>query len=270
MMNKPAVRQENYQELYEYYLSYQPNKYKSELGYLGMHLATRSRVHFQDDSKAQIEHHLKNGVQLILTPNHVSDFDQFVIAGLAHSQKVLRPLRGETIIPAKYDLFGGKPKVQFIQDFFDEHGLIDLMGAIPTFRTPSGVVLTPEQEELQVDSTLALGRLTEFLMIERGKHLAMYPEGTRNKNAPRTVQRLRNGVGHTAVNVGQHAKVAIVPVGVSYEEDFTLGINRPEVVIGELILGDFVSVGAVLEELHPAMQNVVDLAYAFSDERLAA
>lgn len=259
-MKKPPVTLENYETVYEYYRNYQPPRLAAKLGYRAMHMAFPANVHYARDAEAQIGGLLDEGVRLILSANHQSDNDQYVIAGLAHSQPVLRQLRGETFIPSKAPLFRS-PALR--------RG-VDIMGAIPAFRDADvrgSDEVSEETRLLQKAAKEGLLSTATYLMLERHKHMGIFPEGTRNTGDSTTLLKLRDGIAQIACRVSEAAAVAVVPVGVSYDCNGFEHTRSPEVVILRPIIGDFDNPQALMGQLQPAMENAVLRADNFSYRR---
>lgn len=67
--------------------------------------------------------------------------------------------------------------------------------------------------------------VTESLMrfninkINQGSNLAMFPEGTRNKNSLRDIQPLKSGLARIALGVKDPGNLLVVPLGFAYRKD---------------------------------------------------
>lgn len=265
MMPKPRVTLENQQEVYDFYRGYRPNPKVANMGYMAMNAIFRPQVHFLDDAQESIAEMLPRGTRFVIAANHSSVNDQYVIAGMAHGERVLRPLKANTFIPSKAELFDETTTRHTLL----RHG-IDLMGAVPVFRASTSLskdqAPTPEQVDLHAQAVQSLFDVS-VERIEQGQNMAIFPEGTRNNEDPRKLQKIKQGIGNIVCAVSHNTPLAIVPVGISYGEGVDRQTTGPEVVISEPIMRQFEDPMHVLEVLEPRMQQVLDLAFDLTDSR---
>lgn len=206
MPEKLSLKPQNFDQIYSSYEQFEPNPIVQKLGFLAMHKLYESELHFQNSSDEIITNHLDNGGNLILAPNHQSNADIPTVAALAHT-KVFERVRGNTIIPAKVDMFKWPLVGQFIPH----------MQAHPTFRSK-------DFDDSHYSRILKM-EITERLMrfninkINHGSNLAMFPEGTRNKKNPRDIQPLKAGLARIALGVNNPENLLIVPFGFAYKKD---------------------------------------------------
>lgn len=206
MPEKLNLKPQNYEQIYKVYDKFEPNPVVQKLGFLAMHKVYESDLHFQNSSNEIIENHLNNGGNLIMAPNHQSNADIPTVAALAHT-KVFDKLRGNTIIPAKVDMFKWPLVGQFIPH----------MQAHPTFRSK-------DFDDTHYSKILK-NEVTESLMrfnihkLNQGSNLAMFPEGTRNRKNPRDIQPLKAGLARIALGVDNPENLLIVPLGFAYKKD---------------------------------------------------
>lgn len=250
---RPKVTLENSEEVYQFYTDYRPNKIANRLGHLGMSLAFRPRVSYDPGAPEAITEMLQSGTRILMAINHLRFIDQFTIASMAQREKVLRPMTGNTFIPAKKSLYN--PALRY--------GL-DIMGAVPTFRAKDVLNRDGSVDEVKtLPRKLATKRLiaTSIERINDGNHMAIFPEGTRNDEEDADVtrlQRLSPGIGIIACGLDQDVNYALLPVGMFYgRHGEPTKTNHPYVHIGRPIPGPFSSPNEVLETLGPAMQTTV-------------
>ena len=206
MKNSISLKPQNYEQIYKEYDKFEPNPLVQKLGFLAMHTLYESDLHFKNGSDEIIQNHLSNGGSLILAPNHQSNADIPTIAALAHTETFAK-LKGNTIIPAKVDMFKWPLVGRFIPH----------MQAHPTFRSK-------DFDESHYSQILK-NEITESLMqfnihkINQGSNMAMFPEGTRNKKNPRDIQPLKAGLARIALGVNNPENLLIVPLGFAYKKD---------------------------------------------------
>ena len=206
MIEKNILNPQNYAQIYNTFEKFEPNPTVQRLGFLAMSKLYESELVFKNGSDEIIENHLNNGGNLILTPNHQSNADIPTVAALAHT-KTFDKLRGNTIIPAKVDMFKWPLVGRFIPH----------MQAHPTFRSK-------DFDDSHYSRILKM-EVTESLMrfninkINKGSNLAMFPEGTRNQKNLRDVQPLKSGLARIALGVKDPSNLLIVPLGFSYRKD---------------------------------------------------
>jgi len=206
MIEKSSLKPQNYDQIYRQFDKFEPDPTVQRIGFLVMHKLYNSELHFQNGSDEIISNHLDNGGNLILTPNHQSNADIPTVAGLAHT-KVFDKLRGNTIIPAKVDMFKWPLVGRFIPH----------MQAHPTFRSKD----FDESHYSQVLKSEITDSLMNFNIhkINRGSNLAMFPEGTRNRKDPRDIQPLKTGLARIALGVNNPDNLLVVPLGFAYRKD---------------------------------------------------
>lgn len=258
-MIKPEVSLSNSSDVYNFYLLYRPNRISNRLGHAAMGLLYKPNVHYQDQAEQDITERLDDGVSLIIAANHTNDLDQFQIAAMAQHQPTLRRLRGETFILAKSILFNKGRLLRYGAES---------MGSVPAFRRKDIAGLKDEAEQQE-----HLVRATDEMIdmaaerVAAGEHMAIFPEGTRNKEAPKIVQKNRRGMGEIACRASERTSVSIVPVGIYYGSEPNYSARRPQLVIGTPIDGGFTSTEAVSSQTGEAMQACVEEAVALKQVR---
>lgn len=257
LMKRPEVSLQNYSRVYEFYEHYRPPTVAYQLGHRALAQVYKPAVNFDPGAKEAIAQHLEGSTRLILASNHVNNQDQYIVAAMAQRERVMRPMRGRTFIPAKESLFHN-PLLR--------RG-VDYMGAIPAFRQKdidtSG--LGDEAGELRwCLQRNAAQRLLDISVarIQRGDHMAIFPEGTRNTGDAVRVQTVKRGIGEIVCGVGDDVPVAIVPMGIYYGEGVDFDKRRPTVSVGNPLEGPFQRGPKLLTRIQTGLQENVAAAVA--------
>jgi len=264
-MGRPRVSLDNSAAVYEYYERHEQNRAYARFMHALLSRVYRADITCDPGAEDAISDALHAGGRLILSPNHTTADDQYVVVSLARRLRALRPLRGNTFIPSEPSLFtrsgvAGKALRR----------AVDGLGAIPTFRLEDlrrqGVELTEEIRELHQDS-IARASDTHVAKLIEGQCMAGFWEGTRNRVDFRVVQPLKKGIAHTAIAASRQVPVLLVPVGIYYQgepEDYRRpelpGRHTPLVHVGAPIPVAPTSADELAALLHPAIQRCVDQA----------
>ena len=206
---------------------------------------------------------LADGARLIISPNHTTADDQYVIVSVVQKLRALRPLRGTTFIPSEPSLFTRSGIAGTLL-----RRAVDGLGAVPTFRVEdlrrAGVELTDEVRDLHRRSMVRASE-TQVAKLIDGECMAGFWEGTRNRNDFRVVQPLKKGIAHTAIAAAEQVPVLVLPMGIYYggePEDYRRpvlpGRHKPLVSLGTPIPVMTTSADELIARLHPAMQRCVD------------
>ncbi len=259
-MRRPKVSIENRREVYDFYRQYDPHPLSSKLGHALMAAAYRPVVSYTDGAEDQIGKMLDEGKQFILVSNHRNAHDQCNVAAIAHRETQLRRLRGNTSIPAKAGLFG-MPLLR---------RSVEIMGSMPVFRAKDiradyrDVPFNDEESDALRDS----GKLlidASINKLSKGRHLYMFPEGTRGERDTE-LGTLRRGIGEIACGASDDADLAIIPIGLYYN-----GNNfRPNMHITNPIDGPFREPVALVNHLSVVMQDALTTAASFRSNPLTA
>ncbi|HEY9316048.1 lysophospholipid acyltransferase family protein [Williamsia sp.] len=231
-------------QVYAHYLEHQQDRRAALLKYGYLALKYRPRVRFDAaDGKGSLNELTKSGVRLVISINHISESDPYVVAAAAF-RSPLRFLIGRTRILAKDELF--------VDD--ELRRKIDSMGGIPVFRAKNHGTRVAAAAGLKMIDTCVE-------RMSRGDSIAVFPEGTCNLDDPTIVAPVGSGVAHIAVrakNAG--CRVALVNVGLSYPDD---SHRKALVVMGTPIeLDAGARPAAVARQIRLDLQRVVDLANA--------
>jgi 1-acyl-sn-glycerol-3-phosphate acyltransferase len=249
IMSMPALYPENYEQVYDYFRDFEPNRRIQKLGFAAMHAVYNSEVHYEEQSEDKIHDHLELGGSIILAPNHHSNADIPTIAGLVY-EEAFSKLRGTTIIPAKKIMF----EWPIIGSFFPH------MQAHPTFRRQD-FSENAAGHDLRQKVT---DRLIELNIgyINNGGNSAMFPEGTRNKHNPEKIAKLRAGIGKIAAGVDDPTRLLIVPAGIAYKHTFFDDKIKlhPLVVVQKPFCSESMSREDIIEETHGRIQRATNRA----------
>lgn len=143
---------------------------------------------------------------------------------------------------------------------------VDILGGLPTFRIKdvvSKVSDEPIDDEAVAMQRAASQRLQEVSVhkIVAGQNMAIFPEGTRNKENPRQVQALKIGLGNIACQAAEAVDVAILPIGIYYGEAGQMNYRHPSVMVGRpMDVSMLIDPKQVVNEFAPRLQSCVDMA----------
>lgn len=252
-MKRPEIRIENHKAVYEFYQNHKPNPITHRLGILAFALAFRPEVHFADNAREAITDLKQRDTRFLIAPNHVGDYEQYVVAATIQRNKIMHFMRDNIFIHGKESLF--------------KNGVlrrgIDTMGGVPTFRKKdlrdaSGNI-PPEKVMVYEGSRDGLIDTSTY-RVNRGDHMMSFTEGERNLDDPLRVAPLKTGIGRIACAVDDGVNVAALPIGIFYGTGKNKRNFRPTVYIGQPLEGPFDSIEGVIVPLHDGMQQSVDAA----------
>jgi 1-acyl-sn-glycerol-3-phosphate acyltransferase len=247
-MKRPPVTLENYQAVYDFYGQYQPNRLLNRLGSAAMHAITRPRVHISEPVSERITELLQRNASLVLAANHQNLVDPLVIVGTARSTPALQPIQGKTVVWAQHGLF--------------KHGLIrrgiDIMGSVPVFRKKDH----PDDPLFDAGQALLAAARQQ---LDAHRHLAIFPEGARNKVDPTKLQDIGSGIGHIVTGLHEQTEVAVIPLGITYGLEVPEGsayhhlgyYRHADVAIGEPITGPFGRPNAAVRSIRDGMNSAL-------------
>ncbi|MBS1848446.1 MAG: 1-acyl-sn-glycerol-3-phosphate acyltransferase [Actinobacteria bacterium] len=266
-MGRPNVELSNYEAVYDYYETHRQNMAFARFAHFVLARVYRCDLTTDDGAPEAITDAIESGTRLIISPNHITADDQYVIVSFAEKLKALRPLRGRTFIPAEPSLFrrrGRKGKML--------RWAVDELGALPTFRLADlerrKIEIT---DAVEADYRAATLRASEIQVnkLNAGEMMAGFWEGTRNRADHRIVQPLKKGMAYTAIAAATTAAVAVLPVGLYYgsePEDYAKpvleGKHRPHVHVGTPLPVDTDDPVALAARVHTEIQRCVDVVVA--------
>ncbi len=266
-MARPTVDLANYEAVYRFYESHRQNMAFARFAHLVFNRVFRSDLTCDDGASEAITAAIDSGTRLMISPNHITGDDQYVIVAFAEKLKALRPLRGRAFIPAEPSLFirkGLKGKML--------RWAVDELGAMPTFRLEDlrrrKIEITEEIKAMHHAATIRASE-TQIAKLNAGEMMAGFWEGTRNRSDYRIVQPLKKGMAHTAIAAAQTAPMAVLPVGIYYGSepaDYARpnvpGKRQPHIHIGTPFAVDTDDPTALTDRVHGEIQRCVDVVVA--------
>lgn len=233
-------------EVYDHYLAHQQPVAKARMMYGILAWRHKPQVTYADGAKQALREAIRSGAPIMISANHVRETDPFILAATGF----LSPLRshiGHMRVLAKDELFE-EP---------EQRAKIDALGGIPVFRS----------KDHGVRAAMAAGQRMIDICAQRmsdGDYMAIFPEGTCNKEDPARVQKLGSGVGHIATRA---AKLGVSPwlvsIGIAYR-DGEATPRRPLAVINTPVrMADagLTTPAAVTRHIAADLQSTVDLAH---------
>lgn len=274
-MKRPAAELTNFESVYRYYEAHDQNMPFARFAHLVFSKVFRLDLSTGDGVDDAINAAMADGTRFMISPNHITGDDQYVIVSLAQRLDALHPLRGNTFIPSEPSLFirsGISGKLL--------RRSVDGLGALPTFRLEDlrrqGIERTPEIEELHRRCVVAASEAQEA-KLGRGQHMAGFWEGTRNRTDHRVVQPLKKGMAHTAIAAAKSVNVAILPVGFyygsepkDYKHPDLPGKHAPHVHVGMPIPVETTDAAELVDLVQTAIQRCVDVVVARTVAQSAA
>ena len=253
-MKKPEVTLENFEQVYDYYLDYQQPRWGARLGHWAMSKMFQPSVEYIAGAEDLIDESINSkDVRTVIIMNHLTDQDQYVISSMITDEEVFKPMIGNTFIQAKEPLFHHPNRL--LRPLLRRG--VDVMGAVPAFRKKD--IGDDANSQLRRDAT---ARLIDVSVekLRRSGYMAMFPEGTRNKNDPKKVQEFKSGLSSVVGGVAMTHRVNIIPIGFTYQMDGQSLGRHPHIAVGEpLTYSDF-DESSFLEDLQGCLQTVVDSA----------
>lgn len=244
-------------EVYPYYTEKGPNETFMRGFHAVMDNLFAPRAAYLPGSEEIIDRHLHQARNSILALGHVSWFDPCNLAALLRQEKPLQPIIGNVVIPGNAPYFN-KPVIGSI---------ISTGGAIPTFRVKDVF----GGEEIVGDSAIedrrrAAGRKLVEITIgnyKRGRNVAYFAEGTRNRGDCSQIQEIKGGIVKLANHVNETNETMMICMSPYYGEgEFAKRRWRdhrtPTVGIGHIAIGAGMGINA--EDIRNQMQDCLDLA----------
>jgi 1-acyl-sn-glycerol-3-phosphate acyltransferase len=210
----------------------------------------RPWVEFSDGADEELANLRKREVPQIFAFNHPTNIhDQFNSA--ATLLRIDPATVGNTRVLTKDPLIKGLNRFA---------GLADALGGIPVFRKKDNGDnnLLETANEKMFDAVA--------LILEDKQNLAIYPEGTHNKNHPSVLGTVRSGIGEIATRVVamyEGSEVAITPIGMAYGRiGKWQNPHHATVIVGNpFIVSPHDTVESVTESTKNRLQQVVTVAY---------
>jgi len=258
---------DHHESVYEYYRHHEQSMAFARFAGAVLARVYKPTITCDDGAEDAISEALAGGARVVISPNHTTADDQYVIVAMAQKLRALQPIRGRAFIPAEPSLFsrsgmGGKLLRRSV----------DGLGAIPTFRLEDlrrkGIEITDEIEERYRQAIVRCSD-TQVAKLVAGHSMAGFWEGTRNRVRYAEVQPLRKGIAHTAIAASEHVPLVLLPVGFSYggePEDYKRphlpGRHEPRVHVATPIPVATDDPDELIRLLHPEIQRCVDVVMA--------
>ncbi len=249
-LNPKDFTLENYKQVYDHFVEYEPNGLLVGLAANGLRKAYNPNVTLDDTTKELVAAYVDAEQPLIFASNHLRIDDQFVIGAAIEAVPAMREARKRGIfVPAKFEYFNGG-KLTFITKPFTE-----TLGGVPVFRR-KGIV--PEQMPLFDEATDAFIDMSAQ-KLALGQSMIIFPEGTRNKEDAKRVQKIYQGVAKTALLACElGVEPLIIPTAVSYDSAL-FGMRGPALRFGDPIeAARGGSVTSITNRLAKRMQKTLD------------
>ena len=188
-MSRPEVTLDNHEAVYRFYEGFDQPMAFARFAHLVFAKVFRLDLSVEDGAEDEIRAALAADTRLIVSPNHITGDDQYVIVSLAQHLRALHPLRGRTFIPAEPSLFTRPGIVGRMLRWG-----VDGLGAVPTIRMEDlrrqNVDLTDEVQDRYRNCTTRASDI-QVSKLQRGQMMAGFWEGTRNRSDYRVVQPLK-------------------------------------------------------------------------------
>lgn len=270
-MARPKVEYTNYEALYRFYEQHEQNRAFAHFAHRVLARVFKVSITSDPGVADEINKAIADGTRIIVSPNHITGDDQYVIVAFAQAFKPLHPLRAHTFIPAEPSLFrrsGLKGRML--------RWAVDELGALPTFRLEDfrrrNIEVTEEVAAIHKAATV-MASDTQVAKLKSGHMMAGFWEGTRNRTDYRVVQPLKKGMAYTAIAAAESTKVAILPVGMyyggepaDYAKPVLPGKRAPYIHFGRLIHVETTDASELTALVQPALQNCVDVVVARAEQ----
>lgn len=248
---QPKVTVQNAEQVYAYYKQRPINKRVQQTATNILKLLHRPQVTYDEGVKEQIQELRNQDTRFIITSNHVSGYDQNVLAAALGKGSDLHFAAGNVFTLAKAPLFRNSKLRRIIEP----------LGGVPVLRPKDR-----EGKNLDSDTSKWLGGLLVDTCVSRinsGQNMAVFPEGTINKDDKSKLLPIRSLlVGRVACGVDEGVNVAILPVVMHLGDDPLPSFKdsmSARVHVGEPLTQDMYSneIDAV-ELMRGSMQQCID------------
>jgi hypothetical protein len=258
---------DGFDAVYDFYERHEQSRTFARLAHLVLARVYRMSITGDAGVEHAIGDALRGGSRLVISPNHITADDQYLIVSVVEEVKVLHPLRGRTFIPSEPSLFSRPGWKGWLL-----RRTVDGLGAVPTFRLEDlrrqGIEVTAEVEERYRHAIVRASEM-QVAKLVAGSSMAGFWEGTRNRRDSRVIQPLRKGIAHTVIAAAERVPIALLPVGFSYgrepDDDRRPVLPGRHTALAHLGLPIPVVTtdpDELVEQLHPAMQRCVDRVVA--------
>ena len=176
MIRRPEIDLRNYKEVYDYYEQHEQSKTYARLAHFAISKLYKPQITNEDGVGECVEEEVQKGSRFIVSGNHLTADDQYVIVSVAEKMKELNRFRGNTFIPTEPSLFSRSGLTGKML-----RRAVDGLGAIPTFRLEDlkrqGIEITEEINEMYQDSLLLSSKVHVSKLLQ-GSHMAGFWSGS--------------------------------------------------------------------------------------------
>jgi len=202
MSEIPKLTPENYREAYEFYKHHPIDHDAAMLGHRLTALALRPRTTWEPGAEQETGDWLQDGGQVFLASHHISTWDTLLPAAVAEQEEVLHPVRANTFIVAKKEVFTWPLKT-----------LVTELGGVPVLRpskTKGNVT-----DELREDNKRCFTEMLSY-RADKGQNVAGFPHGTFSRAPRNRVSNLRPGIFEGILESDSAENFIVAPFGVQY------------------------------------------------------
>lgn len=249
-MKRPPIElnsEQQVRQLYNHYLQSAPSRIGSQLAWRAFDGLYRPWVEFSVGAEEELDTLRQQNVAQIFAFNHLTNVHDQFVSGAA-LLKIDPELAGWTRVLTKDPVIRGLNKLG---------GTADKLGGIPVFRKKDN-----DDSNLLSVANEALFDTVAWMLRDK-ENLAIYPEGTHNKNDPSKLGTVRTGIGEIATRtVALDAAVAITPIGMAYGTGALTNPRHATVVVGNpFLVQPHDTVETVTESTRQNLQKVVTVAH---------
>lgn len=251
-MKRPFVELANEENVYDYFSRHRPNqRFMKRFHGLTAKLF-HPQVNYELGATEKIDSHIAGGGRTVFSLSHATWFDPLVYAAVLHKQPPMRAAIGNILVPGSAAYFN-KPVVGPI---------ITTGGAIPVFRKKD--VERQSSGAIDLDTELKRKEASETMIkicingINNGLDVAIFPEGTRNRGARRTIQEVHRGIVDIVNGVDSPDELLVVSMSSYYGEQKAKNVVHPAVGVAAIAIREVASFDLPL--VHQQLQAGLDLA----------
>jgi len=254
-MSRPEVVVQNHREVYEWYRHHGQRPKFAAFGHRAVAAVHKPDTSSDPSTAETLSALLETHTRLVLVGNHIDARDVTVLPAIAWRYAPLRPIVGRARIVAKQEMFNGEflgksvpPAIKSLGGFAMRR-VGDALGMIPALRGSSNQDV---DRNMLIEAHQGLAE-TVGHFLTNGVHIALFGEGTRNRDDPQTVQAIKPGLRHM-LEAAPAVDTAVVPIGIWYPEDGHVRTHIGEPISAPLTLADLTG------EVRGHLQQCVNLA----------
>lgn len=257
-MKKPELDIENFQAVYDYYDAYNGNERVLRAAMKLSQLIYRTHPVYLDNCDKTYNYLSEEGYRYIFASNHQNFWDQFAIADTILQSDHFTDVYGNVSTPTKRGHYKWYTRRVF-----------DWAGSIPAYRKQDTEGVS---KELRGQATERMIEVAANKVIKLGRHIMIFPEGTRNNKTMNSaqLQTVRQGTMRIAQKIDEaDIKVAVVPMAVWWgnKKEDNRRILSPATVVAPPILGPFISQEEANITLTDSMRYAKETAILLNQQR---